>query len=134
METSDPVGLYPLASWQDDFDWYHRECSKLPPAPAKMEIADVERHFYETRPNPEVAQHCLARFSAAMSYLDANSKSILVGKLGVSGRDVSLMSNSVWYTLYRLFVTRPDAAVNVPIPLDVFMREARSDFENPPKH
>jgi hypothetical protein len=68
-----------------------------------------------------------------MSYLDANSKSILVENLGVSGTDTSLMSNSVWFTLYRFYVTRPDAAVNMPIPLDVFMREAISDFENPPR-
>jgi hypothetical protein len=98
-----------------------------------MEMADIERHFYETRPNPKVAEHCLSRFAAAMSYLDANSKSILVENLGVSGTDTSLMSNSVWFTLYRFYVTRPDAAVNMPIPLDVFMREAISDFENPPR-
>lgn len=127
------MAVYPWLDWLRDYDWFRQATSKHPPRSGGMGIELFEEHFYSTRPNRMVGRHCLERFYAAMSYLDENSHAIFVDTLGVAGQDVSLFSDSVLFTLYRFFVGRPDEYVDMPIPIDLFLREARDDNEHPPR-
>jgi hypothetical protein len=133
METSEPMAVYPPTDWTSDYEWFCQETSKYPPHSASMGIEAFEKHFYATRKNPEVARHCMDRFAAAMAYLNDNSKEILVDNLGVSGDDTSLVCSSVVFTLYRFYVGRPDLHIEMDIPVEVFLEEARKDRKNRPK-
>jgi hypothetical protein len=123
------MGAYPLRDWLSDYAWLCQESHKHGPHSASMGIEAFEAHFFETRKDPALANHCMERFVAAVSYLDQNISAIDSGKAAVVGKDRILVSKRVIITLYRFFVGRPDHDIDFPIPIDVFLREVKIDMD-----
>ena len=121
---------YPIEDWLADYTWL---CQHSPEVVSDLLNGDISAyvlHFAETRQNPFVADFCRRCFVAAMTYLQNNLDAIDFGKFSVVGTERALISKAVIVTLYRFFVARPDDAIDMPIPPEIFIEELKDTYKN----
>jgi hypothetical protein len=125
----EPPSVYPIQSWLDDYSWFCQQPEQVVSDLLSGDISAFYRHFSDTRKDSDVADFCRRRFVAAMSFLQENLDMIDFGKFGVVGTDKALVSKPVIITLYRFFAARPDHAVDMPLPRDVFIQELKNVYD-----
>src|ERR1035438_758873 len=121
---------YSLKDWIADYYWFAQQTKKPCYDPEGMDISVFENYFLSSRKVFPVADYCLRRFVAAMSYLNQNREAINFGKAGVVGEKNILVSKAVVISLYRLFAARPDHAIELDVPQEVFQAVIKEEMES----
>lgn len=119
-----------MEDWLADYTWLCQHSPQVVSDLLNEDISAYLLHFSETRKNPVIADYCRKRFVAAMTYLQNNLEAINFGKFSVVGEERVLVSRAVIVTLYRFFVARPDDAIDMPIPPEIFVAELKDTYKD----